>query len=218
MKPYILYGFHLLAALSFTQGVVHSPIRTSDEIDPALTGVDKAQQQHPIMASSSDQPRVQQQSNVMLSDAMGRDRSINIFASMTRDIAAIEQRLEDPSQNSTVLAPLNSKIDALPRKPWEDARDYETYGTATAYEGDEGRDRAQRNLRKFAEAHIVPVSHWPEGKKAKSLLEGDKEIWWESKGGKKLVSVSKQQLYIWVMLSIPVADYVVDTSWWHRGQ
>ncbi|KAK7962200.1 FAS1 domain-containing protein [Apiospora aurea] len=138
------------------------------------------------MASSSDQPKVQQ-NNVMLSDVMGRDRSINIFASLTRDVASIEQRLEDPSQNSTVLAPLNSQIDALPRKPWEDAQDYEIFGAAAAYEGDEGRDRAQKNLKKFAEAHILPLSPWQEGEKVKSLLAGDKEIWWENKDGKKVI-------------------------------
>ncbi|KAK8132928.1 FAS1 domain-containing protein [Apiospora kogelbergensis] len=138
------------------------------------------------MASSSDQPTTQQ-SNVMLSDVIGRDRSINIFASLTRDVAAVEQRLQEPSQNSTVLAPLNSQMDNLGRKPWEDARDYENFGAATAYEGDDGRDRAQRNLRKFTEAHILPVANWQEGEKVKSLLEGDKEIWWENKEGKKVI-------------------------------
>ncbi|KAK8122488.1 FAS1 domain-containing protein [Apiospora sp. TS-2023a] len=138
------------------------------------------------MASSSDQPKMQQ-NNVMLSDVMSRDKSINLFASLTRDVASIEQRLEDPSQNSTVLAPLNSRIDALPSKPWEDARDYETFGTAAAYEGDEGRDRAQKNLKKFAEAHMVPVSPWQEGEKVKTLFAGDKEIWWENKEGKKVI-------------------------------
>ncbi|KAK7914812.1 hypothetical protein PG985_012515 [Apiospora marii] len=175
MKPDTFYYFHLLAAVSFSQGLAHSPI---------LAGADDSRQ-HPIMASS-DQPRMQQ-NNVMLSDVMGRDRSINLFASLTRDVASIEQRLEDSSQNSTVLAPLNSKIDALPQKPWEDARDYEAFGTAAAYEGDEGRDRAQKNLKKFGEAHVLPLSPWQEGEKVKSLLAGDKEIWWENKDGMKVI-------------------------------
>lgn len=177
MKLNILYYLHILAAVSFSQVIARSPI---------LAGADDSQQ-HPIMAFSSDQPRMQQ-NNVMLSDVMGRDRSINLFASLTRDVASIEQRLDDPSQNSTVLAPLNSKIDTNPQKPWEDARDYEAFGTAAAYEGDEGRDRAQKNLKKFAEAHMLPVSPWQEGEKVKSLLAGDKEIWWENKEGKKVVS------------------------------
>ncbi|KAK8016496.1 hypothetical protein PG993_014685, partial [Apiospora rasikravindrae] len=180
MKPNTLYYFHLLAAISLSQGITHSPIRVSE-----LNLADNARQ-HPIMASSSDQPKMQQ-NNVMLSDVMGRDRSINIFASLTRDVASIGERLEDPSQNSTVLAPLNSQIDALPRKPWEDAQDYEAFGATAAYEGDQGRDRAQKNLKKFAEAHILPLSPWKEGEKVKSLLTGDKEIWWENKDGKKVI-------------------------------
>lgn len=85
-----------------------------------------------------------------------------------------------------MLAPLNSQVEKLPRKPWEDPRDYEALGES-AYEGEGGEDRAQRNLRRFVEAHIVPVSPWKEGEKAKSL--GGGEIWWEEKAGQKLVSL-----------------------------
>jgi hypothetical protein len=126
------------------------------------------------------------QGGVMLSDVMGKERSINIFAGFTRDVQSISQRLDDSAQNSTILAPLNSAVDRLPRKPWEDARDYDTLGT-NAYEGEDGQERAQRNLRRFAEAHIVPASPWPENDKVKTLL-GDREVWWEEKDGKKVVS------------------------------
>ncbi|KAK6065915.1 bap31 domain-containing protein [Seiridium cupressi] len=122
---------------------------------------------------------------VMLSDVMGKDRSINLFAGFTRDILSISQRLDDSSLNSTILAPLNSAVDNLPRKPWEDARDYETLGT-NAYEGGDGQERAQRNLRRFAEAHIVPASPWQEKEKVKTLL-GDRDVWWEIKDGKKVI-------------------------------
>ncbi|KAK9420485.1 putative Endoplasmic reticulum transmembrane protein [Seiridium unicorne] len=122
---------------------------------------------------------------VMLSDVMGKDRSINLFAGFTRDILSISQRLDDSSLNSTILAPLNSAVDNLPRKPWEDARDYETLGT-NAYEGGDGQERAQGNLRRFAEAHIVPASPWQEKEKVKTLL-GDRDVWWEIKDGKKVI-------------------------------
>lgn len=120
--------------------------------------------------------------NVLLSDMMGRDRSVNAFAGFARDVAGVAARLDSASDNSTVLAPLNSALDALPGKPWEDPRDYSALG-AGVYEGDEGRDRARRNIRRFVEAHVVPRSPWPEGEKARSLLDGDKEIWWERKDG-----------------------------------
>ncbi|KAI1855556.1 hypothetical protein JX265_005959 [Neoarthrinium moseri] len=125
------------------------------------------------------------QGGVILSDVMGKERSVNIFAGFTRDVVSISHRLDDSSQNSTILAPLNSAIEKLPRKPWEDARDYETLGT-NAYEGGDGQERAQRNIRRFVEAHVVPSSPWQEREKVKTLL-GDREVWWESKDGKKLI-------------------------------
>ncbi len=121
----------------------------------------------------------------ILSDVLGRDKSINIFAGFTRDVESISQRLDDPTQNSTVLAPLNSAIENLPRKLWEDPKDYDSLG-AEAYEGDDGMERARYNLRRFAEAHIVPVSPWAEKEKVKPV-GSDAEIWWEAKGGVKVV-------------------------------
>ncbi|KAI1398793.1 hypothetical protein F4819DRAFT_13799 [Hypoxylon fuscum] len=126
------------------------------------------------------------QGGVLISDVMGRDRSINIFAGFTRDIASISSRLDDSTKNSTVLAPRNSAVEKLPRKPWEDPKDYETLGT-NAYEGGDGQDRAHRNLRRFVEAHVVPASPWAEGEKIKTLLDGDREIWWEMKDGVKVI-------------------------------
>jgi len=116
---------------------------------------------------------------------MGRDRSINLFAGFVRDIESAARRLEDSSQNTTVLAPLNSAVEKLPRKPWEDPREYGALGP-NAYEGGEGQDRAQRNLRRFVEAHLVPVSPWREGEKVKPVGD-DREIWWEEKDGKRLI-------------------------------
>ena len=123
---------------------------------------------------------------VMLSDVMGRDRSINIFAGFTRDVGVVSDRLDDAARNSTVLAPLNSAIEKLPRKPWEDPREYGALG-ADAYEGEDGQERAQRNLRRFVEAHIVPASPWKEGQRVKALGD-DREVWWEEKDGKRVVN------------------------------
>ncbi|KAI1194570.1 hypothetical protein F5X97DRAFT_310884 [Nemania serpens] len=126
------------------------------------------------------------QGGVLISDVMGRDRSVNVFAGFARDVADIAKRLDDAGVNSTVLAPLNSAIEKLPGKPWEDQNDYSALGAA-AYEGDEGRDRARRNIRRFVEAHVIPVSPWREGEKATSLLDGDGEIWWEKKEGRMVL-------------------------------
>jgi paired amphipathic helix protein Sin3a len=113
-----------------------------------------------------------------------------------RDIESASRRLEDSSQNTTVLAPLNSAVEKLPRKPWEDPREYGALGP-NAYEGGEGHERAQRNLRRFVEAHLVPVSPWREGEKVKPVGD-DGEIWWEEKNGKRVVR--------WPWVSGPMAD------------
>ncbi|KAI0541897.1 hypothetical protein GGR58DRAFT_455470 [Xylaria digitata] len=126
------------------------------------------------------------QESVLISDVMGRDRSVNVFAGFARDVEVVAKRLDDSAVNSTVLAPLNSAIDKLPGKPWEDPNEYSALG-ATAYDGDEGRERARRNLRRFVEAHVVPLSPWGENERSRSLLDSDREIWWEKKGGVMLL-------------------------------
>jgi paired amphipathic helix protein Sin3a len=146
--------------------------------------------QRPLVDSSSlpfGPISVGDPSSVMLSDVMGRDRSINIFAGFTRDTETVARRLEDATQNSVVLAPLNSAIEALPRKPWEDPEQYNELG-ANAYEGEEGYERAQRNLRRFVEAHIIPRNPWPAGEKVKPIGAG-REVWWEDRDGTKVVCV-----------------------------
>lgn len=123
---------------------------------------------------------------VILSDVMSRDKSINIFAGLAQDIDPVTLRLDDSDKNTTVLAPLNSAVEALPRKPWEDPYEYNVLG-ADAYEGDDGRERAARNLRLFVEAHLVPQSPWGENERIKTI-GGDREVWWESRDGTRYVS------------------------------
>ena len=127
---------------------------------------------------------------VIISDVINNERVINIFAGFTRDIDNISKRLDDGSQNATVLAPLNSEILGLPRKPWEDPKDYEEFG-ANAYGGSDGETRAHQNLKKFVEAHIIPQSPWKEGEKVDSM--GGGKVWWENKDEKKIVSMLEHQ-------------------------
>ncbi|TKX27270.1 hypothetical protein C1H76_0564 [Elsinoe australis] len=115
-------------------------------------------------------------STQILSDIMGLSKQINIFASFTRDIASVSARLDTHDLNTTVLAPLNGAVTSLPRKPWEDPREYAALGS-NAYDGKDGEDRAARNLRRFVEAHVVPVSPWEKGVKVESV--GGGQLWWE---------------------------------------
>lgn len=189
----------ILAANSFAS-VSPNRIRLGRAIPPPLRA-DDLRVQLPILDSPgpamppSDQkpsgnpptdPPVGGPGTVILSDVMGRDRSMNIFAGLVRDVETVSRRLDDENQNSTVLAPLNSAMEKLPRKPWEDPEEYDKLG-ADAYEGDDGWQRAQKNIRRFVEAHVVPQNPWAEGEKVKALgAEG--EVWWEEKDGKKVVS------------------------------
>ncbi|KAG8667510.1 hypothetical protein FPOAC2_12675 [Fusarium poae] len=135
----------------------------------------------PIM-SFSDSPSVQP--SVALGDILGSNRGLTSFSSFARMQPATDTRLSDLSTNTTVLAPLNSAVDALPRKPWEQPADYDAFG-ADAYEGDGGQDRAKENMRRFVESHLVPASPWETEDKIKTL--GGKEVWWVVKDGKKII-------------------------------
>ncbi|KAL2834721.1 hypothetical protein BJY01DRAFT_224070 [Aspergillus pseudoustus] len=128
------------------------------------------------MAPSSESTSQGASGDPIISDVLPKTRGINIFASLTRQFESVEGRLNDPRQNVTVLAPRNSAIQDLPRKPWENPQDYEQFGEAKAYEGDEGQDRAKQNLERFVAAHIVIRSPWNEGEEAETL-GGDKLTW-----------------------------------------
>ncbi|KAI1209681.1 uncharacterized protein F4807DRAFT_425853 [Annulohypoxylon truncatum] len=189
MKLSTLYTIHLLAATACAQlpyGITlkqpKMPQKPLMDLGPVVPP-DSSQQPD---GSKQPSPQPPQQGGVLISDVMGRDRSINIFAGFTRDVGTVSSRLDDGARNSTVLAPRNSAVEALPRKPWEDPRDYNALG-ANAYEGGDGQDRARRNLMRFVEAHVVPASPWAEKERVKTLLQGDREIWWEMKDGVKVI-------------------------------
>ncbi|KAI9845958.1 MAG: Transcriptional regulatory protein sin3 [Thelocarpon superellum] len=131
-----------------------------------------------------DDPSAHSSGPVIISDVIGIESAINIFAGFTRDIESVSRRLEDESQNTTVLAPRNSAITAQRKKPWEDSRDYAFVGPA-AYGGSEGEDRAHANLRRFVEAHLIPSSPWKAGEKVQTM--GGARIWWEDQNGKTVI-------------------------------
>lgn len=135
-------------------------------------------------SSDGSHPRPPPTGDVIISDVIGNTRQINIFAGFTRDIDTVASRLDSENKNTTVLAPVNSAISALPRKPWEDPREYAALGT-NAYHGQDGEDRAHRNLRTFTEAHVIPQSPWKQGEKVQTL--GGNTVWWEEKNGKAYV-------------------------------
>jgi hypothetical protein len=133
-------------------------------------------------------------SNLIVSDILSKTRKVNIFASLTRDIEPISTRLTDKNETTIVLAPLNSAILSLPRKPWEDPTDYERFGNVDAYKGQDGENRARHNLRRFVEAHLVPVGSWKEGGEVETI--GGGRLSWINDGGKIFVSLHLPLLLI----------------------
>ncbi|KAK5940682.1 hypothetical protein PMZ80_007099 [Knufia obscura] len=125
--------------------------------------------------------------DLTISDILPSQRQINIFAGLTRDISSLTSRLESqlPSSNTTLLAPLNSAMSNLPRKPWEDRP-----GDTSGVSAESSEDKAAKNLRRFVLEHVVPVSPWEEGQKIRTLWSQEneegkegREIWWERRGG-----------------------------------
>ncbi|KYK54361.1 hypothetical protein DCS_06319 [Drechmeria coniospora] len=119
-----------------------------------------------------------------LADILGTHRSLTSFSSFARLQTSTTALLADLTSNTTVLAPLNSAIERLPRKPWEDPREYEVLG-AQAYDGSGGEHRANENLRKFVEAHLLTASPWYRNVRATTVA--GKELWWEEKDGKRVI-------------------------------
>lgn len=136
----------------------------------------------PVMmpVSGSDNNNDSQvQPAVLLYDILGTQRSLTTFFSLTRLHESTSEPLSDAKTNTTVLAPNNIVIEDLPRKPWENPADYAALGEQ-AYDGSGGKDRADENLKRFVEAHlVVGTSPWAAGVKAKTVA--GTELWWEAK-------------------------------------
>ena len=186
----LLLTISLQASVASTQLLLPNIFRNS-AAKPALRDT-----QNPIMnipnilvPPSKDEEPGAGSDSLSISDVIGKERAINIFAGFTRDIDTISKRLNDENQNTTVLAPLNSALQKLPRKPWEDPEDYSAMGE-NVYKGQSGEDRAHSNLRRFSEAHIVPVSPWKEGEKVMTL--GGGEVGWDSRDGDRKVCILGQ--------------------------
>jgi hypothetical protein len=124
----------------------------------------------------------------LLSDFLGTQRSLTTFSSLLRQHDSAASLVSSSSSRATLLAPLNSAVEALPRRPWERPGDYDSLGTA-AYEGNDGKERADKNTRLFVDAHVLPQSPWQSGDKVKTLA--GREVWWEEMDGKRLIMPEK---------------------------
>ncbi|KAF3919723.1 hypothetical protein ABW20_dc0106990 [Dactylellina cionopaga] len=124
-------------------------------------------------------PTPQDTGGPIVSDALSVQRDVSIFSEFVRGATSVLQRLEDSNLNTTVLAPLNSAIKALPRKPWEDPD--MGNNVEGKFAGLDGEKRAAENLERFVKAHMIPVSPFNENEKVQTL-EGV-TVWWTTENG-----------------------------------
>ncbi|PTB68748.1 hypothetical protein BBK36DRAFT_1156997 [Trichoderma citrinoviride] len=138
------------------------------------------------MSPSNQAEETKVQPAVLLVDILGTQRSLTTFFSLSRMHPETSDPLADPNTKTTVLAPSNVVIEDLPQKPWENTDDYKTFGEQ-AYDGSGGKDRADENMMRFVQAHLVigQSSPWEAGVKAKTAA--GKEVWWEDRGEEKRV-------------------------------
>jgi len=174
--------FISIATTTVSSQLIFPALFGSPEKQHIIADINSDSSQVAIMAhdpkmptSAQDNPDISSSmfGSTIISDVLGKSRSINIFSSFTRNIEAIADRLSSSSTSTTLLAPVNSAIEGLPRKPWEGPEDA----------GDDGK--AQENLKKFVESHVVPESPWHEGKKVETLA--GQKIWWINDNGKKII-------------------------------
>ncbi|KPM45894.1 hypothetical protein AK830_g731 [Neonectria ditissima] len=181
MRPLLFLS--TLVALTTAHIPQQAPLKSQPASRPPLNGhlpvmADKNDDAGKKDASGSGQP------SVAIADVLGSQRSITTFSSFVRLDPSTEGLLNNLDANTTVLAPLNSAIEALPRKPWEDPREYNRLGPK-AYSGDDGQERARKNMLRFVEEHLVAGSPWAQDDKAETVT--GKQVWWVEKDGKRFV-------------------------------
>ncbi|KAK9329675.1 hypothetical protein V1520DRAFT_342753 [Lipomyces starkeyi] len=123
---------------------------------------------------------------LLMTDALGIDREISIFASLVRQVEGLMWRLQDRSENTLVLAPTNEAMQALKRKPWEDEETTEHSDPI-----DEER-RAMENIARFVLSHVVNDYGFDAPGEKKKCGAGVSDLWYESAGDHMVVHAEKK--------------------------
>ncbi|KAK9362060.1 hypothetical protein V1504DRAFT_449414 [Lipomyces starkeyi] len=123
---------------------------------------------------------------LLMTDALGIDREISIFASLVRQVEGLMWRLQDRSEDTLVLAPTNEAMRALKRKPWEDEETTEHSDPI-----DEER-RAMENIARFVLSHVVNDYGFDAPGEKKKCGAGVSDLWYESAGDHMVVHAEKK--------------------------
>ncbi|KAK9385225.1 hypothetical protein V1515DRAFT_574849 [Lipomyces mesembrius] len=123
---------------------------------------------------------------LLMTDALGIDRGISIFASLVRQVEGLMWRLQDRSKDTLVLAPTNEAMQGLKRKPWEDEETTEHNDPI-----DEER-RAMENIARFVLSHVVNDYGFDAPGEKKKCGAGVSDLWYESTGDHMVVHAEKK--------------------------
>lgn len=88
-----------------------------------------------------------------LGDVIGIDKRASIMSDYALAVDDVARRLSDPDRRTLILAPLNSAIVALPRKPWLGDANADTNTEEVDTQRDEAS--ADRNIARFVQDHVV---------------------------------------------------------------
>ncbi|KAK9367564.1 hypothetical protein V1509DRAFT_626315 [Lipomyces kononenkoae] len=123
---------------------------------------------------------------LLMTDALGVNREISIFAGLVRQVEGLMWRLQDRSKNTLVLAPNNEAMQKLQRKPWEDEETVE-HGDPI----DEER-RAMENIARFVLSHVVNDYGFDAPGEKKKCGAGVGDLWYENAGDHMVVHALKK--------------------------
>ncbi|GAA5996132.1 hypothetical protein JCM5350_000498 [Sporobolomyces pararoseus] len=122
------------------------------------------------MKSSSPSPLLS------LTDLLTRSKNSRIFYDYLRDSSSVSTRLANPLESTTILAPVNSAIIALERRPHQGPPE-PAGGYVQGYAGSRQDEQERADyLEKWIKRHLIAgkVDLEEESKEYESLLGGDK--------------------------------------------
>ncbi|GAA5958727.1 hypothetical protein JCM3765_006018 [Sporobolomyces pararoseus] len=127
--------------------------------------------QHPFEMKSSSSS-----SSPSLTDLLTRSKNSRIFYDYLRDSSSVSTRLANPLESTTILAPVNSAIIALERRPHQGPPE-PAGGHVEGYAGSREDEQARADyLEKWIKRHLISgkVDLEVESKEYETLQGGDK--------------------------------------------
>lgn len=118
----------------------------------------------------------------LLGDIFGSLRQCTIIGDYVRSAQTVSDRMVDSQRQTLILAPINSAIVSLPRKPWQDGPENAQDPRVDVMRND---DRASKNIEAFVDRHVIPMFPVEAGTTARNLA--GQTLLFEIKDGDKYI-------------------------------